>query len=688
MYNGKSIEAGFQQAPIGMAVLHPDLHWIRINHEFCALVGYEHGELWALPCTAFISADETEKMNAFRQRMLEGEMQTAKLETRFIHKNGYPIDVEVRTSLVTNEDGQPLYFIDIVEDITAENQSRKQAFETAENYRLLIENAVDHAIMRLDTDGRILSWSKGAAAIFGYEEREILGRPTSVLFTPEDIADSQDKAELDNALGTGRSDDDRWHVRKDGTRFWSSGVVTPVKDQRGQDSGFVKILRDLTDRKIAQERSVYLAQHDNLTALPNRGRFNNELLWLIQDAKLRNAKVAVLFIDLDRFKNINDSLGHHLGDALLVSVADRLKGSIRKTGFVARLGGDEFGVICSNYGTQAELGHLASRLIAELSKPFYVQGHEITISASIGVSCYPKDSEDPNQILTYADLAMYHAKINARSSYQFYTENLDIEAKRRGSIEEDLRHAIERNELYLFYQPQFRLDTDRICGVEALLRWRNPRLAMLAPDEFISLADESGLIVPIGQWVMQHACRQARAWHESGHPDLRIAVNVSSRQLEERAFIDMVDKILEDSRLDPSLLELEITERLLMKDNLKNNSALQALKQRGIRISVDDFGTGFSSLSYLKHFPIDALKIDKLFIKSLPEDQHDAAIASAIVGMAHSLKMEVVAEGVETEGQRDFLKKLGCNCGQGYFYSPPASAQQISQLLDQSRCPA
>jgi EAL domain-containing protein (putative c-di-GMP-specific phosphodiesterase class I) len=276
-------------------------------------------------------------------------------------------------------------------------------------------------------------------------------------------------------------------------------------------------------------------------------------------------------------------------------------------------------------------------------------------------------------------MAMSHAKLNGRSNFQFYTENLDVEAKRRTTIEEELRHAIERHELYLHYQPQISLATNRMCGVEALLRWKNPRLAILPPDEFIALADETGLIIPIGKWVLEQACRQLKTWQDSGHPSLRIAVNVSSRQLEDPDFVPMVDQILKECGIDSRCLELEITERLLMKDNLKNNETLHALKERGIQVSVDDFGTGFSSLSYLKHFPVDALKIDKLFIKSLPEDEHDAAIASAIIGMARSLNLKVVAEGVETEGQRDFLKNLGCNFGQGYLFSEPVPAEKITR---------
>ena len=677
----KEFEAGFQQAPIGMAALSPDLHWISINQEFCSLLGYAHAELWGLSCAAIVHPDERHTLEQFRHRMLSGEMHTAKLETRFIHKSGQPIDVEIRSALITNDEGHPSYFIDIAEDITQLKKARIEAFEIAENYRLLVENAADHAIMRMDKDGRITSWNRGAEAIFGYSEKEILGKSSSVLFIPEDRNRNMDKKELRVALAEGRSDDDRWHVRKDGTQFWASGVVTPVKDEKGNDNGFVKILRDLTDRKIAQEHSAYLSQHDSLTALPNRGKFYLDLRRSITEASAKRTCVAVLFIDLDRFKHINDLLGHHIGDALLVCVAERLMETVERKSIVARLGGDEFGILCSGISNTNALANLAQKLVTALSQPFFLHGHEITIGASIGISSFPHDSRDPDDLLTYADMAMYHAKNSGRSNYQFYTHNLDVEAKRRSTIEEELRHAIERGELYLNYQPQICFETSAMVGVEALLRWKNKRLAMLTPDEFISLADETGLIIPIGRWVLENACQQLKQWQQDGNPQLRVAVNVSSRQLEMPGFIEMVDQILKDSDIDACFLELEITERLLMKDNLKNNAVLLALKKRGIQISVDDFGTGFSSLSYLKHFPIDALKIDKLFIKSLPYDEHDAAIASAIIGMAHSLKLQVVAEGVETEEQSSFLKNLGCNLGQGYLFSQPVPASEITRQL-------
>jgi diguanylate cyclase (GGDEF)-like protein/PAS domain S-box-containing protein len=675
------LQTGFEVAPIGMALLTPDLRWVRINQQFCDLLGYSHEELWNMRCEEVMYPADREKVEIFRRNMLTGNLQTLKIETRFIRKDRSCIDVEIKSSLMTDANGKPDYFIDIVEDITEYKKTRAAAQELAENYRLLVESAIDHAIIRMDKFGNIVSWNPGAASIFKYTEEEIIGKSGAILFTPEDVAAGRHQLELKVALTQGRSDDDRWHVRKDGLRFWSSGVVTPVKNEDGNPNGFVKILRDLTDRKLAQERALYLSQHDGLTGLPNRGKFHDELFQAIVDARQRNNKVGVLFIDLDRFKNVNDSLGHYIGDALLVSVSRRLMEAISGTDICARLGGDEFGVICKGVSNQSALAHLADKLISILSRPFDLHGHEVTLGASIGITLFPDDAEDPNQILKYADMAMYHAKNQGRSTFAFYTENLDVEARRRNMIEEELRHAIERGELYLQYQPQVSFEKDAICSVEALLRWENPKLMPMSTEEFIALADDTGLIVPIGEWVIRSACKQLQAWQKEGLPHLRVAVNLSSRQLKDEHFVSMIDQVLTENELDPQSLELEITERLLMEDNLTNNAMLQALKSRGIRISVDDFGTGFSSLSYLKHFPIDSLKIDKLFIKCLPDDQHDAAIASAIIGMAHSLNLQVVAEGVETEDQRAFLSDLGCNCGQGFLFSLPLAPDQLSQTL-------
>lgn len=635
------------------------------------MLGYTEEELRQIKYDALVHPNDVQQTRDVHASLLHGTIEVAKLETCYLRKDNSLIDVEIRSALISDASGKPAYFVDIVEDITERKKARKLARETAENYRLLVENATEHGIFRLDEIGTIISWNPGAQRIFGYTADEVIGRPVSIFFTPEDIAEQHAQKEMEKARREGRAEDDRWHVRKDHSRFWASGMVTPARDESGHCTGFVKILRDLTDHKLAEERTLYLSQHDSLTALPNRSMFHEELSHAINTAKANKSQVGILFIDIDRFKDINDSLGHHTGDAILKHVAQRLIDSTRKSDIVARLGGDEFGIICSGLTRQSEAELLANKLVKKLSMPFNIENHQISAGASIGVTVFPKDGDDPVQILKNADMAMYRAKSSGRSNYQLYTENLDTDAKRRHAIEEALRTALDKDQLTLHYQPLIELASGALCGVEALLRWEDGTVPLLTCEELIAVADETGLIVPIGEWALRSACKQGRIWQDEGILNARVAVNLSSRQLKDSTFLRIVDQILEESQLEPEHLELEITESLLMENNQINISVLQALKKRGIHIAVDDFGTGFSSLSYLKHFPVDTLKIDQLFVKCLPENQHDAAIASAIIGMAHSLGMSVVAEGIEREEQLDFLKSLGCNFGQGFLFSPP-----------------
>ena len=374
-------------------------------------------------------------------------------------------------------------------------------------------------------------------------------------------------------------------------------------------------------------------------------------------------------------------MGHHTGDALLQCVATRLLGNVRESDVVARLGGDEFAIICKHLVAVNTVEHLGEKLVAVMSDPFIIDNHEISASASIGITVYPQDTEDPAQLLKNADLAMYAAKGSGRSTYRRYSEKLDSSAKRRRVIEEGMLEALQADALSLHYQPQLFLESYQGSGVEALLRWENCGIPSLTSTEMITVADETGLIIQVGEWVLRHACRQRKMWQDAGIDELRIAVNVSSRQLKHPAFFDLVEQILRETDLPPYFLELEITERLLMENSQSNISVLQALKDKGIYISVDDFGTGFSSLSYIKHFPVDALKIDQIFVSGIPQDQHDAAIASAIIGMAHSLKMEVVAEGIECNEQSDYLQMIGCDAGQGFLFSKPIPANDLTEKL-------
>jgi diguanylate cyclase (GGDEF)-like protein/PAS domain S-box-containing protein len=473
--------------------------------------------------------------------------------------------------------------------------------------------------------------------------------------------------------------DEQYRVlHADGTMRWVHDRGFSIKNTDDALYRVARITSDISATMEAKERTLYLSRHDNLTKLPNRGIFHDELDQALGEARNNGTSVGLLFLDLDRFKEVNDVLGHHIGDTLLQCVATRLLGSVRQYDIVARLGGDEFAIICKQLEDIDDLEHLGAKLLAVMSDPFIIESHEVSVGASIGITVYPNDTEDPVQVLKNADLAMYAAKNSGRSTYRLYSEKLDSGAKRQRAIEEGIRGALECDALSLHYQPQLFLNSHKLSGVEALLRWENCDIPSLTSTEMIAVADETGLIIQVGEWVLRNACRQRKMWQDAGIDDLRISVNVSSKQLKHPAFFNLVEQILLETQLSPALLELEITESLLMENNQSNISVLQALKNKGIYISVDDFGTGFSSLSYIKHFPVDALKIDQIFVRGIPQDQHDAAIASAIIGMAHSLEMEVVAEGIECHAQSDYLQSLGCDSGQGFLFSRPISASALT----------
>jgi diguanylate cyclase (GGDEF)-like protein len=437
----------------------------------------------------------------------------------------------------------------------------------------------------------------------------------------------------------------------------------------------------LKESELERERTLYISQHDLLTGLPNREMFNKELEDAINYARITDSTVHVLFIDVDRFKEINDSLGHYVGDVLLAAVAKRLRSHIRKTDFVARLSGDEFGIICRN---QQRIDELASTLVYELSRPFNLDDHEVSTSVSIGITSYPRDSTQSTQLLMNADMAMYSAKNSGRAAFQVYTSDLELASKRRHTIKAGLLAALTNNELEVFYQPVFSIQDNTLHSVEALIRWPDTMIPLLTPTELVDVAEDTGIIVRLGEWIMRTAIQDAREWQEHGYP-LRVAINISSRQLRESAFIQLVQDVLEENNLAPKYLDLEITERVLVENSAMNRDAIKELRDKGIFISVDDFGTGFSSLSYLKHFKVNALKIDQIFVKGLPSDKEDVAITTAIISLAKGLGINVVAEGIETEEQREFLKSLNCDHGQGYVFSPPLSQAELTDQLRSGR---
>ena len=474
---------------------------------------------------------------------------------------------------------------------------------------------------------------------------------------------------------------------------WSEGreiavdmSVTPVPAPNGGLSDIVIVLHDASAAEVAAyQKMTYLAEHDFLTDLPNRLLLNDRINQAIARAARNATEVAVLFLDLDNFKHVNDSLGHSIGDQLLQSVAQRLKACVRTSDTVSRPGGDEFIVVMADETQPEDAALSADKVLNELAAPHLVQGHQLQVTTSIGISLYPQDGKDADTLVKNADTAMYYAKNGGRNNYRFFNNEMNVRAVERQQTEAHLRHALKRGELVLFYQPKVDLQTGHVTGAEALLRWQHPQRGIILPDSFVGVAEDSGLIGSIGHWVLREACQQAKAWIDSGLPLGSIAVNVSASEFRSRGFLDGVRTVLENSGLDPHMLELELTETVLMRDADGSQSMLRDLKQLGVKLIVDDFGTGYSSLSYLKQFPIDVLKIDRSFVLNLKPESDNGIIVTAVAGMGRNLKLRVVAEGVETRDQCRFLRARKCDEGQGFYFSPPLPPEQFGKFLKEKR---
>lgn len=549
-------------------------------------------------------------------------------------------------------------------------------------------------IIFTDEAHRILSINPATTQMTGYETFELLGQTVYGLISLGDGL-SPDTFERDLVLRAS------WQgelevTRKNGDNFPAGTRVNRVDDpQSGMPAHYVWILADITERKQSEERMRHIAQHDALTGLPNRMALLMRLAQLLPEARRHGWKIAMMFLDLDRFKIINDTLGHQIGDELLREVACRLSAVVRETDFVARLGGDEFVIILPGISSAADAAVVAGKAIAALSSAIEANGHELHTSPSIGISLFPDDGPDGDSILKNADTAMYHAKAAGRNNFQFFASEMNLITSERLNIEHKLRHAIARNELALCFQPQFLAGSREPTGVEALLRWHHPTEGLISPARFIPVAEETGIIVEIGEWVLASACHEMKHWIDAGLKPMRIAVNVSARQLRRRDFCETVANALTLSGLPAELLELEITESSVMENPQEAILILERLGRMGVTLAIDDFGTGYSSLAYLKLFPIDHLKIDRSFVADIETDLNDRAIAFGTIALAHSLGLKVIAEGVETEDQLELLRANGCDEVQGYLLSKPLySAAAFTFLHARARsrqavgCPA
>ena len=566
-------------------------------------------------------------------------------------------------------------FAVIVTDITL----RKEAEDKLRLMAQVFEQSGD-AILITDRENKIIATNRSFTQLTGYAQEEVLGLDPKLLKSGKEPKEFYE-AMWDALLKENYWQGEIWEKRKDGHLYPKWLTISAIRDQQGELINYLAAFSDITQRKQAEQKIEHMAHHDPLTNLLNRFSLTERLSQALGLARRSERHLAVIFLDLDRFKTINDSLGHHVGDLLLYEVAGRLSESVRSSDIVSRLGGDEFVIVVPQVQSGIAVAHIVSKIQTSLSRSFLLDGHELHITPSIGVSVFPHDGESVEELMKNADAAMYHAKSQGRNNYQFFKHEMNATAHERLLLENDLRQAVEREEFLVYYQPQMDAATGRVIAVEALVRWQHPVRGIISPDQFIPVVEETGLIFPIGQMVLETACRQVATWLADGVPPVRVAVNLSARQFQQGDLPETVARILLDTGVPPALLELEITESVAMNRPKETIRHLLHFKYMGVELAIDDFGTGYSSLSYLKLFPVHRLKIDRSFVRDLENDANDAAIAAATIALAHTLGMEVVAEGVETSGQLEFLKEQHCDTIQGYFFSRPLPAAAVTEFI-------
>ncbi|MBS1142812.1 MAG: response regulator receiver modulated diguanylate cyclase/phosphodiesterase with sensor(s) [Proteobacteria bacterium] len=628
-----------------------------------------------------------------RQRVL-GEWQDAALgkarfksEARFLRPDGSIVWTRMNAAAML--DGrQSRGHVQIVEDISERKAAEDALFEEKERAQVTL-NSIGDAVLTTNLPGNVTYLNQVAETMTGWSRESALGRPLSEVFR---IVDGATRQEAPNPAQLAVRENrtvglaaDSVLLRRDGRESPIEDSAAPIHNRDGQVAGAVIVFHDVSESRAMALKMAHLAQHDFLTGLPNRVLLTERLSRAIGQAHRHEKRVALMFIDLDYFKHINDSLGHAIGDQLLQLVAERLKLCIRDTDTVCRQGGDEFVILLTEIEQTKDAAPVAEKLIAAFAEPCLIGGNELHVTLSIGISIYPDDSPDANGVMKNADTAMYHAKANGRNNYQFFTPEMNTRAVRRLFVEGNLRRALREGEFRLYYQPKIDLASGLMIGSEALIRWLDPEHGVVNPKQFVPIAEECGLIVPIGSWVMREACRQVCAWQDAGLEAVPVSVNISAVEFRNKQFLDGVALILKETGMQPDFLELELTESILMHDAESSASVLETLKEMGMHLAIDDFGTGYSSLSYLKRFPINTLKIDQSFVQDIAIDSDDASIVSAMIGMGKSLKQRVIAEGVETDAQLRHLRALNCDQGQGFLFGHPLPADEFALLLQKRR---
>ena len=681
--------ATFEQAAVG--ILHTSLEGriLRCNRRFGDMIGFAPEEVAGLSFQAITPPGDRPPGKAVLERMVSGDLPTGNFEKRYVRKDGTLTWVNLTITVQRDTEGRPVHFITMVQDINARKDAEAQlalaqeSLRTSEErYRTAFQMTMDVVALNRVEDGTYLDCNLAFQNLTGYSREEILGRTSAEIAIWADIRDRNKVIERVRQTGECRNYEAQFR-KKNGEVFW--GMMSATVIEINHEPCLLTVTHDLSEAKTAENEIKRLAFYDPLTGLPNRRMLLERLRQALAFDRRDSRKRALLFVDVDNFKNLNDTLGHHIGDLLLQEIAHRITSCIRESDMAARIGGDEFVVMLENLSdAQEEAGSQASivaeKLLSRIAEPCTLAQRECISTSSVGITVFGNGKESAAQILQQADIAMYQAKAAGRNTIRFFAPSLQAAVSARACLEDEIRQGLRSHQFCLWYQPQ--VDSGQVIGAEALVRWNHPRRGLLGPIEFIPIAEETGLIVPLGRMVIEEACRQGAAWAGlPGSTPIPIAVNVSARQFRQPDFVSHILDTLERTGADPAHLKLEITESMLV-DNLEETVAImKTLKKHGLQFSLDDFGTGYSSLAYLKRLPLDQLKIDRTFVRDILVSASNGALAQAIISLARALGLVVIAEGVETDDQRAFLSRLGCDCYQGFLFSKAVPAEDFEKLL-------
>jgi len=655
------------------------------------IVNYHDGELGILTERDVVNYLAEQRYNESVGNLASRPLRSFSEEVSLYHARNLLVESRLRHMGVTNENGEVIGLISfndimsgikygVVQELEVALKDRDRALNKSRRHLRLAEKVIEcspEGVMITNRDGIIESVNPAFVELTGYSTDEVIGKTPSILSSGRHdenfYSEMWQKIESD-----GYWQGEIWNRRKSGEIYPELLTITAIHDDDGELTHYASLFSDITDLKEREEKIKHLAYFDPLTGLPNRRLLDDRLTMAIAHAHRSNSTLAVMFLDLDRFKRINDSLGHGVGDELLKVISQRLQGAVREDDTVARMGGDEFILIASENNDAEGAVTTAHRIIDALQIPVVIDGNELVVTCSIGISLFPSDGTDSETLLQNADTAMYRSKDLGRNSYQLYSPAMNASSLEHLVMESGMRRALENEEFELYYQPLNDTHSHELKGAEVLLRWKHPEMGYIAPSDFIPLAEETNLIIPIGEWALRNACRQLKSWHDQGHTEMRLAINISVCQFQADDFLEVAYGIITDEKVDPDYLTFELTESMLMDDALDSIRRLNAIRKMGIHISLDDFGTGYSSLAYLKRFPINTLKIDRMFIHDMSHTNSDEAIVSAVITLAHSMGLKVVAEGVEKKCQLDYLKSEGCDLIQGYYFGQPVSADNFA----------